>query len=302
MIDYRHITISDQQPYGQLLAQAPKRGCEYSFANLYVWGRQRMAFLEGGVTVFSQFDRRSVYLFPLGGDLKAILDRIIHDAHTRDIPCRLTGLTKVDCQRVERLYPGKFRFHNDRNGYDYLYEVNQLRDLSGRKFQQKRNHVNRFFRRYPLASVVPITDKNTPQVWEMVEAWFAQRLTQDPTRDVHMERSAIQKALQHRQALGLIGLALVVEGKVVAMTLGSHLSADTVDVHFEKALEDFDGAYAVINQAFAQHISQEFPRVAYLDREEDMGIEGLRKAKLSYEPVELREKYWACLLEDGYDY
>ena len=302
MIDYRPITISDQQPYGQLLAQEPKRGCEYSFANLYVWGRQRMAFLEGGVTVFSQFDRRSVYLFPVGGDLKAILDRIIHDAHTRDIPCRLTGLTKADCQRVEQLYPGKFRFHNDRNGYDYLYEVNQLRDLSGRKFQQKRNHVNRFFRQYPQASFVPITEENTPQVWEMTEAWFAQRRAQDPTRDFHMERSAIQKALQHRQALGLIGLALVVEGKVVAMTLGSHLSVDTVDVHFEKALEEFDGAYAAINQAFAQHISQEFPQVAYLDREEDMGIEGLRKAKLSYEPVELREKYWACLLEDGYDY
>lgn len=302
MIDYRPIAVSHQQPYEQLLAQAPKRGCEYSFANLYVWGRQRMAFLEGGVTVFSQFDRRSVYLFPVGGDLKAILDKIIHDAHARDIPCRITGLTKADCQRVERLYPGKFRFHNDRNGYDYLYEVNQLRDLSGRKFQQKRNHVNRFFRQYPQAAIVPITEENTPQVWEMVEAWFAQRLTQDPTRDVHMEHSAIQKALQHRQALGLIGLALVVEGKVVAMTLGSHLSADTVDVHFEKALEEFDGAYAVINQAFAQHISREFPQVAYLDREEDMGIEGLRKAKLSYEPVELREKYWACLLEDGYDY
>ena len=302
MIDYRPITISDQQPYEQLLAQAPKRGCEYSFANLYVWGRQRMAFLEGGVTVFSQFDRRSVYLFPVGGDLKAILDKIIHDAHARDIPCRITGLTKADCQRVERLYPGKFRFHNDRNGYDYLYEVNQLRDLSGRKFQQKRNHVNRFFRQYPQAAIVPITEENTLQVWEMVETWFTQRLTQDPTRDVHMERSAIQKALQHRKELGLIGLALEVEGKVVAMTLGSHLSADTVDVHFEKALEEFDGAYAVINQAFAQHISQEFPQVAYLDREEDMGIEGLRKAKLSYEPVELREKYWACLLEDGYDY
>lgn len=302
MIDFQPITISHKAPYESLLRQASQRGCEYSFANLYLWGRQRMAFLEGGVAIFSQFDRRSVYLFPLGGDLKGILERIIHDAHARDIPCRLTGLTKEDCRQVESLYPGQFRFHNDRNGYDYLYDIQDLGNLAGRTYQQKRNHVNRFFRQFPQAVLAPISEENTPAVMQMLDIWFAERLEQDPTKDFHMERAAIRKSLVHRQELGLWGLALQVDGKMVAMTLGSQLSEDTFDVHFEKALDDFPGAYAVINQAFARHIGESFPNITRLNREEDMGIEGLRKAKLSYAPVQLQEKYWACLLEDGYDY
>ncbi len=302
MIEFLPITIENKIPYENLLRKSPQRGCEYSFSNLYVWGRQRMAFLEGGVAVFSQFDRRSVYLFPFGGDLKAILDRIIHDAHTRDIPCRLTGLSREDCLRVAELYPGKFRFHNDRNGYDYLYNIHDLADLSGRKYQQKRNHVHRFFRQYPQGSCVPIGEDMISAVETMLETWFSQRLAQDPTKDFHMERAAIGKALHHRDELGLQGLALQVDGKIVAVTLGSQLSQDTFDVHFEKALDEFPGAYAVINQAFARYIREHFPQITRLDREEDMGIDGLRKAKLSYYPVQLQEKYWACLLEDGYDY
>jgi hypothetical protein len=141
-----------------------------------------------------------------------------------------------------------------------------------------------------------------PAVEDMLEEWFSQRLAQDPTKDFHMERAAILKALHHRDALGLQGLCLQVEGKIVAFTLGSQLSDDTFDVHFEKALEEYSGAYAVINQAFAQYIQENFPHITRLNREEDMGIEGLRKAKLSYCPMALTEKYWACLLEDGYDY
>ena len=98
------------------------------------------------------------------------------------------------------------------------------------------------------------------------------------------------------------GLLLRVDGKIAAMTLGSRLSQHTFDVHFEKALEKYDGAYPAINQAFARHIRQKYPEVTLLNREDDMGIEGLRKAKMSYNPTQFREKYWACLLEDGYDY
>ena len=117
-----------------------------------------------------------------------------------------------------------------------------------------------------------------------------------------MEKAALRKALSHMEELKLEGVALMEENRVLAMTLGSRLTEDTVDVHFEKALETEEGAYARINQAFAQHLMEKYPAVRYLNREDDMGLEGLRKAKLSYHPVCLTEKYWACLKDECYDY
>jgi len=86
------------------------------------------------------------------------------------------------------------------------------------------------------------------------------------------------------------------------MTMGSALNADTFDIHFEKALDIADGAYAAINQGFAAYLREKYPHLRWLNREDDLGLEGLRKAKLSYYPDHMVEKHWACLLEDGYDY
>ena len=98
------------------------------------------------------------------------------------------------------------------------------------------------------------------------------------------------------------GLVLMDGDRILAMTLGSALSATTFDVHFEKALEEADGAYPAINWEFARYLREKYPQLRWLNREDDLGIEGLRKAKLSYCPDHFIEKSWACLLEDGYDY
>lgn len=302
MLDFQPITLQEKQRFEQLLPGDGILGCEYSFVNLYCWGRQRMAFPFESATFFSQFDRRSVYLFPTGNDRKQTLDAIIHDASVRGIPCRLTGLNAQDCQLLENLYPGRFRFHTDRDSFDYIYTVDELADLTGKKYQKKRNHLNKFYLQHPEAVMEPVTQENLPQVRQMVEQWYALRQQQDPTQDFHMERAAIGKALSFMDALGLEGLLLRVDGQVVAMTLGSALTTQTFDIHFEKALDRYDGAYAVINREFARYLRQKYPNLKWLNREDDMGLEGLRKAKLSYQPALLLEKYWACLLEDGYDY
>lgn len=98
------------------------------------------------------------------------------------------------------------------------------------------------------------------------------------------------------------GLVLMDAGQMLAMTMGSPLSGSTFDVQFEKALEDADGAYPTINYEFARYLREKYPHLLWLNREDDLGIEGLRKAKLSYCPDHFIEKNWACLLEDGYDY
>ena len=303
MIDFQPLKPEDRQRYSPYLLDGRERGCEYSFANLYLWGRQRAAEVRGQMVLFSQFSRKSVYPFPAGtGDKRPALDAIMADAQERGIPCRITGLNQEDIALLEQEYPGRFRFHCDRDSYDYIYDINDLADLKGRKYQKKRNHYNRFRDSFPYWSTEPLSGDNLAAVREMVDSWYEARLREDPHGDYHMERAALTKALSHYEALGMEGLVLKDGDNVLAVTLGSPLSPDTFDIHFEKARADVDGAYAVINCEFARYLRKKYPSLVFLNREDDMGLEGLRKAKLSYCPHHLVEKCWACLLEDGYDY
>lgn len=303
MIDFEPFTPAIKEQYNRIAQTTGERGCEYSFVNLYLWGRQSVAFVHDHVVLFSQFNRKSVYPFPVGsGDKKQVLDAIMDDARQRGIPCRLTGLTHDDCALLEQLYPGKLRYHFDRDFFDYVYDIHDLAELKGRKFQRKRNHLNRFRDAYPDHVLEPITLENLPEVAEMTEKWYALRLQENPHGDYHMEQAALSKAFRHYEELGLDGLVLKLNDQIIAMTIGSRLNANTFDIHFEKALDIADGAYAAINNGFARYLRKKYPDLAYLNREDDMGLEGLRKAKLSYCPHHLVEKHWAHLLEDGYDY
>lgn len=303
MIDFQPLTTEKKAEYEKYLQNAGERGCEYSFVNLYLWGRQKATVLHDHLVFFSQFNRKSVYLFPVGtGDKKAVLEAVIADAKERGIPCRLTGLTQEDCAALQALYPGKFHYHFDRSTFDYIYSIDDLADLAGRKFQKKRNHLNKFREVCPDHTLEPITDENIEEVKQMVDTWYDLRLQEDPHADFHMERSAITKAMDRRESLGMEGLILRSNGQILAMTMASRLNSTTFDIHFEKALNITDGAYAAVNNGFARYLREKHPDILWLNREDDMGLEGLRRAKLSYNPHHMIEKSWACLLEDGYDY
>lgn len=301
MLNFEALKPEQKPLYDKFLLNCGERGCEYNFANLFLWGRQKATIHNGNLAFFCQFNRKSVYLFPLGEDLKPTLDAIISDARKRGIPCRLTSLSPADQDLLERWYPGEFYFHNDRDSYDYIYSIDALADLAGKKLQKKRNHCNRFRLLHPNCSVSPITGENTPQVLAMLSQWYDQKAQEDPTADFYLEQVALTNALRYRDALHMEGLILTDKGRILAMTLGSALSADTFDVQFEKAVEGYNGAYAVINQEFARYLREKYPSLKWLNREDDLGLEGLRKAKLSYCPDRLIEKTWACLKEDGYD-
>lgn len=301
-VNFRRITPEDQKAYETLLFSEPRRGCEFTFANLYLWGRQQIAFTEQGALLFSQFNRRTVYPYPLGENKKELLDAIIEDAAARGIPCRITGLSEDNIRTVEALYPNRFRFHCDEGSFDYVYAIDDLADLKGKNYQKKRNHLRRFEESYPGYEIRPITKAILPQVREMLSDWYTERLEADPHADLHMEKAALERAFSHFDELSLDGIVLLHENKLLAFTLGSRLARDTFDVQFEKACSDIQGAYAAINREFARYIREKYPEIRFLDREEDMGLEGLRKAKKSYYPHHMIEKCWACLLEDGYDY
>lgn len=301
MIQFQKLDPTNKAAYNKFLLHCGQRGCEYNFANLYLWGRQRAAFLGENLVFFSQFNQKSVYLFPLcQGNVKEVIDAIIHDAHARDIPCRLTSLSHADCDLLESLYPDQFRFHHDRNTFDYLYHIQDLATLKGKKFQKKRNHLNKFKQLHPQFRVEPITEENMPLVEDLLARWYKSRLDADPSADFYMEQVALSKALQHWAELDIEGLVLMDGDEILAMTMGSFLSDNTFDVQFEKAIDD--SAYVAMCSSFAAHLMEKYPDLIYLNREDDLGIEGLRKSKLAYNPVMLIEKHWACLKEDGCEY
>lgn len=299
MIDFRRITPENAAKVKAHLYACGPESCEYSMMNLSIWGHQKVAFVDGFLTLFSQFDRKSIYPFPQGtGDVKPVLDKLIADARERGILFRLTSMTPENRNLLETLYPGQFQYHSDRDGYDYVYRIGDLAELKGKRYQSKRNFSNRFWGNHPDCQVLPLDECVETAVWELLNTWFAQRRQADPEADFQLEIRALERAFAQRKCLQWEGLVLAERGKVLAMTMGSRLSETTFDIHFEKALDGVDGAYAAINQAFARHLLEKYPEVQFLNREDDMGIPGLRQAKLSYHPDHLVEKYWAKLLED----
>ena len=271
--------------------------------NLYLWGRQNATILHDHIVLFSQFNRKSVYPYPVGNsDKKTVLDAIIADAKERGISCRITSLSAEAKETLETLYPGMFRFHCDRDGFDYVYVIDDLADLPGKKYQKKRNHCNRFRTDYPDYHVEPLNDDNLPKVQQMLSDWYKNKEEENPDSDFLMEQVALNKAFKHYQELELEGLALFDGERVLGFTMGSRLSNDTFDIHFEKAWGDVNGAYAIINYEFARYLRAKYPNLQFLNREEDMGLEGLRKAQDRYYPHHMVEKYWACLLDDDYEY
>ena len=301
MIDFKRLDSSRREEYDRFLRSSGK-GCEYTFVNLSIWGKQQAAFFEDSLVLFSQFGRSSVYPFPIiRCDAKKVLDAIIADAQERNIRCRLTSLSEADCRLLQQLYPGRFRYYPDRDGYDYVYSIDALADLKGRKLQKKRNHLNRFRKEHETAQILPLQGQLLEAARTVARQWYENRCAEDPDRDYHLEERALCRAFDAYQQLGMEGVALVEEGRVLAFAMGSRLNHDTFDIHFEKALEADDGTYAAINQGFAAYLQEKYPEVKWLNREDDMGIEGLRKAKLSYNPTVLVEKCWAQLREEEYD-
>lgn len=301
MIDFQRVDLSQKDSYEAISMNGQERGCEYSFANMYLWGLQNLTFRHGCALRFSHYYGRSSYPYPIGdGDKQAAIEEILQDARERGIPCRLSCMTSADAEELEALFPGKFYIQIDRDSFDYVYDIQDLADLRGRKFQSKRNHFNRFCAEHPDHQVLPMTCSMMPQVKKFIENWYARRREADPMGDYMMESVALARLFNHCGDLDMEGLALMDGDEILAITFGSRLNKDTFDIHFEKAREDVPGAYNAINCHFARYLRMQHPELLYLNREDDMGLEGLRNAKLSYRPHHMVEKYWARVKEDLY--
>lgn len=228
---------------------------------------------------------------PVGtGNPKDVLQKLINDATEENQPFCILGVCTGMRNELEDTMPEQFQFTADRDYADYIYLRSDLATLKGKKFQAKRNHINRFRNSYPNYEYTPITPDRIKECMELEAEWCKVNNC-DQQEGTGNERRALIYALHNFEALGLTGGILHVDGKIVAFTFGMPINKDTFGVHVEKADTSIDGAYAMINYEFSSRIPEQY---TYINREEDLGIEGLRKAKLSYQPTIILEKYMAC--------
>ncbi|WP_291528473.1 DUF2156 domain-containing protein [Bacteroides sp. UBA939] len=294
MISFKDIEIKDKELITSYTLNSHRRNCDLSFSNLCSWRflyNTQFAVQDGFLILKFWAQGELVYMMPVGnGDLKKVLNDMMADAeHEGENFCMLGVCTDMRAD-LEAIMPGRFHFEADRNYADYLYLRTNLTTLAGKKFQPKRNHINKFRRTYNY-EYIPLTSDRIQECLDLEAEWCK---ANDCNRHqgTDNERRALSYALRNFDALGLTGGIIHVDDKIVAFTFGMPINQETFGVHVEKADTAIDGAYSMINYEFANHIPEQY---TYINREEDLGIEGLRKAKLSYHPTIILEKYTACL-------
>ena len=301
MLEFKPITAADGAWARPLLLKADCISCGYTFANLFVWSpvyHTDLARFQDFV-IARCFDHPNtpdspyLYLFPEGdGDKRAAIREIVQDAAVHGKMPRLYSLSQRDKAWLEEQFPGIFAFTSCRGTFDYIYSSEELQNLPGKKFQKKRNHVSRFLREHPDFVFEPITPENLEEVRAFNNAW-SQLYGNSQDTGIQTEHLAVEMGLKHFFELELSGGLIRTDGKIIAFSYGSPVSGRVFDVQVEKALYDVNGAYNIINREFARRFCGDYQ---WINREDDVSEEGLRKAKLSYNPAFLQVKFCADLL------
>lgn len=299
MVNFECPQFEDRQWVLPLLEAEASLGCEYNFANIYLWSRawpQKIARVENRLLVRIEGKLGLSYLYPAGsGPLAPAVDALARDAAAQGKPLLLVCVTGEQRAALEGACPGRFQFEEDRDGFDYIYDVNRLADLPGKKLHAKRNHIHRFDEQFPDWLLEDITPANVPECVELERQWAALRQEEagEDAGAISEETVAVIEALYHMDKLGLEGALIRADGSPVAFSLGGFITPECFDVNFEKSFGDIQGAYPVINRELARLIRERHPQVKWFNREDDMGLDGLRRAKQSYYPDILLPKYTA---------
>lgn len=289
-------TIQDIGKIRNAMVNNRKPSCEMSAANTVLWARHyntEIAFWQEEIIYRSTYfeDAYSYSCNLLSSPHpKELFDRIVMLAKETGQTLRMHCILEEEFQMIEQWYPGMYQMTVRRQDSDYIYLREKLATLSGKKLHGKRNHINRFIDSFPDWKYESITEANENECVQMAMRWCLGNCADENDNweyDKIDESKLVVYAIRHRDELGMKGGALRAGGRIVAITLGERLTNDTFVVHFEKAFSDVQGAYPMINREFVRN---ELKQYTYVNREEDLGEEGLRKAKLSYRPERLLDK------------
>lgn len=268
---------------------------DLSFANLFIWGADgKMEYAEKNHVLYIKLDFEGVPVFlwapiPMYGVevdyRKAIYDGI---EYMKDIGTEPTFRSVWTPFRDKMLVacPELFSVPTD-IAWDYVYSRESLATLKGKKLHGKRNHINKFLSKYPDYEYRKLDRSMIEDCLFLYDQWVGEK-DEATSQAMEDEKRSVQLALQHMDALELSGGTIYIDGKLCAFTVGERLHPHMQLIHIEKANTEYEGIFPMINQ---QYILHECEGIELVNREEDMGIEGMRKAKRSYYPLKMIEKY-----------
>ncbi len=296
-IELKPVTLEDKALFEHYFRLNNSINSEYTFTNMFMWQKSyniRYAIINDMLCIFSKHgDSAETVNFPLGdGDLKSVIDTLIlyFDSVNQKPLIRLYGQNDID--RLNRTFPDKFILTEDRNSYDYVYKISDLAELSGRDYHSKKNHINRFLSKYPNYTYIEINKDNLSLCYDMFKRWCEAK--SDAVADIDEQNTAVKRLFDNFEQLNVKGGGILVNGHMVAFSIGEILNSDksTVVIHLEHADTDYQGSFPLINQQFLINQWKDFE---YVNREEDMGLPGLRRAKKSYKPCMMVKKHIASL-------
>lgn len=290
-IEFKRPELEDKEIISSYFRKYPSRSCERTFVNVYLWSRHykvKYAIIENTLVFRSEDEGEFSFAYPAGAadDVKRAIEFLMEYCEEKGQKFSMYNVTPEFFAQFDAWYPGQYEIAYSRDDADYIYESEKLATLSGKKLHAKRNHINKFKAEHDNWAYEPITDGNLEECFQMALKWRNENGCED-NPEKNAEMCVTLNSLRLYKELELTGGLLRLDGEVVAFTIGEAICEDTFVVHIEKAYAEVQGAYPMINQQFVEHTCMNYK---YVNREEDTGAEGLRKAKLSYRPAFLEEK------------
>ncbi|MCB2289271.1 phosphatidylglycerol lysyltransferase domain-containing protein [Clostridium sp. CS001] len=295
MMNFKRITIEDKSIIDKFIFPYKFLSCEYSFTTLYIWGEACdicfTIYKEALIIRKKDFDGKYYFMQPLGykdENLKEIIDALNNYKKENSMTYLFKDLEETFIEKIRDIYGETLDMciREDRDNFDYLYEAEKLMELSGKKLHGKKNHYNSFIKNYAY-EVKDITYENKEVLKDVIfaaESWYEE----NKDNVLRNELLGIKRLIKNLNIIDVKGIAVYVGEEIVAFSLGEKLNDDLAVIHIEKGDMNFKGIYSFINKTF---IERYFSDVKIINREQDLGIEGLRKSKLSYYPYKLEKKY-----------
>ncbi|WZL82786.1 phosphatidylglycerol lysyltransferase domain-containing protein [Vallitaleaceae bacterium 9-2] len=291
--DFEELSLENIEKYNQYLTIRRIESCEFGLTTLFLWknrNHQHVYVDTNFMLVFGHFNEHCFSQMPLCKEeyFKEAFEKTIAYFKQFDESFVMYSVDKKFADFVSEEYADTYEVVYDRNYSDYIYDANRMRELPGKKLRKKRNHINAFLRDYENKySYRLLSHEDRDEINEFLEKWTDNH--DHMTKQVDHEIEGIDYIIDHLDILGAKALGIYIEGQLEAMSIASTINdGEEVIVHVEKANTEIRGLYPFLSQVFLQEF---YPEAKLVNREEDLGIEGLRKSKLSYEPIRLEDKY-----------
>lgn len=294
---FKKLDLEDKKIIDKYIYPYKFLSCEYSFTSLYIWKDacdvEYTIFMDALIIKKKDFQGNYHFMQPLGyskENLKEIIEALKAFRAENNMKYLFKDLEESFIQEVNALFNEKYEFciKEDRDNFDYLYEAQKLMSFSGKKLHAKKNHYNFFTKNYNYKVVdIDINDEKViNDVSEAAEKWY--RETDEKDSKLYYELLAIKDIINNMNILNLHGVAVYVDEKLAAFSIGERLNEKLAVIHIEKGARNINGVYSFIAKTL---IDRCFNNAEIINREQDLGIEGLRKAKMSYYPLKLEKKF-----------